>query len=115
MRRLIAILLVALPVLAGDITGSWNFKVTSARGEHTATLTVTQEGEKFSGTFDSERGPFKAEGTVKDAVVEFTVLYTGGDAPSAIPFRGKLESPTRMAGQYTAGESGGGWTAEKAK
>jgi len=100
---------------AADITGSWSFKVTSPQGEHGSTLVVTQQGEKITGAFQSDRGEFKIDGTVKDDQIEFFVRYTGDDAPPSIPFRGKIEGPDKMRGQYNAGDVTGEWTAAKIK
>lgn len=87
----------------------------SPQGEHTAKLAVTQEGEKLSGSMQSDRGEFKVDGTVKGDQIEFFINYTGGDAPTRIPFRGKLEDGDHMKGQYNAGEAGGDWSATKSK
>jgi len=116
MTRLLSLLLsaaLAFAAQAADISGSWDFKVSSPRGEHTAKLTVTQQGEKIAGSFQSERGDFKVDGAVKGDDVEFSVHYTGGDAPTSIPFRGKLEGAAKMSGRYNAGEAEGNWTATK--
>jgi hypothetical protein len=106
---------VSLAAWAADISGTWNLKVSSPRGEHSATLAVTQQGEKISGSLQSERGEYKIEGALKGEQIEFSVHYTGGDAPQSIPFRGKLEGADAMKGQYSAGDAGGDWTATKAK
>ena len=99
---------------AADVAGTWSFKVTSPQGEHLAKLTVTQEGEKITGSFSSQRGEFKVEGAVKGAQIQFTVHYTGGDAPASIPFQGKVDG-NKMTGDYRAGDTTGAWTAEKEK
>jgi hypothetical protein len=106
---------VALSASAADITGTWNFRVTSPQGEHTARLKVTQQGEKLTGAFQSDRGEFKVEGTLKGDQIELSIHYTGGDAPANIPFRGKLEDDDTMKGRYTAGDAGGEWTATRVK
>lgn len=107
-------LLMVSPAAASDISGTWKFKVNSPEGDHPAKLTVTQDGEKISGLFASHRGEYKVEGTLKGDRIQFTVRYTGGDAPPAIPFQGKLEGD-KMSGQWQAGETTGSWSAEKDK
>ena len=99
---------------AADVSGTWKFTVSSPEGEHPAKLTVTQEGDKITGSFASQRGQYKVEGTIKGDRIEFTVRYTGGDAPPAIPFHGKLEGD-KMSGQYQAGETTGSWKAKREK
>jgi hypothetical protein len=105
--------LLAIPALAIDISGDWNFKATSPEGEHPAKLTITQKGEKITGVFNSDRGEYKVEGTVKGKEIKFALQYTGGDEPMLIPFNGKLEG-NKMSGEYQAGDTTGAWSAEKA-
>ena len=106
--------LLAAPVLAVDISGDWDFKVSSPEGEHPAKLTITQNGEKITGNFSSDRGQHKIEGTVKGDQIQFVVRYTGGDETMVIPFSGKLQG-NKMTGEYKAGDTTGVWTAVKAK
>lgn len=106
--------LLALPALAADVSGDWNFKVSSPEGEHPARLSITQNGEKITGAFSSDRGQHKIEGTVKGNEIQFTVRYTGGDEDMMIPFSGRLEGD-KMNGEYKAGDTTGVWTAEKIK
>ena len=108
------LVLLVIPASAADISGDWNFKVSSPEGEHPAKLSISQDGSKFTGAFSSERGQHKVEGTVKGNEIHFTVRYTGGDEPMLIPFSGKLQGD-KMAGEYKAGDTTGVWSAEKAK
>jgi hypothetical protein len=114
-RLLIVTLVLAWGALAADISGNWNLRVTSPQGEHAAKLTLALNGEKVSGAIQSERGEHKIEGTLKDERIEFFVEYSGGDAPSRIPFTGKVETADKMTGRYSAGEAGGDWTATRVK
>lgn len=115
LRLTLALLtLVALPAAAADISGDWSFKVSSPEGEHSARLSVTQQGSKITGAFASDRGEHKVEGTVTGNEIHFTVRYTGGDQTMLIPFNGKLQGD-KMAGEYKAGDTTGAWTAEKVK
>lgn len=108
------VFLLAAPAWAADISGDWNFKVSSPEGEHPAKLTITQDGEKITGAFTSARGQQKIEGTVKGNQVQFIARYTGGDETMLIPFNGKLQGD-KMTGEYKAGDTTGVWTAEKVK
>lgn len=112
---LIAVALIAIPLAAADVSGDWNFKVSSPEGEHPARLTITQQGEKITGAFSSDHGQQKIEGTVKGNQIQFTVRYTGGDEAMTIPFNGKVQDGDKMSGEYKAGETTGVWTAVKAK
>ena len=114
-RLPILVVTVALGAWAADVSGTWHFKVTSPQGEHTAKLTLRQQGEKLSGAVESERGEHQIAGSVKGDQIEFAVQYTGGDAPASIPFRGTIEAVDKMSGRYDAGDTGGAWTATKNK
>ena len=114
-RLLLLVAAFTLAVWAADISGAWNLKVTSPQGDHTAKLTLTQEGEKISGSLSGDRGEFKIDGTCKGDQVEFIVNYTGDDAPHRIPFQGKVEGAGKMSGRYNVGDAAGDWSATKAK
>lgn len=109
-----ALALLAVPASTADISGDWNFKLSSPEGEHPAKLSITQSGEKISGAFSSDRGQQKIDGTVKGDQIQFTVRYTGGDEAMVIPFNGKLQGD-KMTGEYKAGDTTGVWTAERAR
>jgi len=105
-----------LAATAADVSGAWDLEVASPQGEmHTAKLTLTQEGEKISGSLSGERGEFKVEGALKGDHIEFIVNYTGDDAPHRIPFQGKVEGAGKMNGRYSMGDTGGDWSAARAK
>ena len=112
-RRLWLVLILALAASAADFSGRWNFKAFSPEGEDPAKLTITQDGEKITGAFDSFRGTYKLEGTVKGLEIRFTVHYTGGESIT-VPFTGKLDGD-KMAGTFQAGEVTGKWAAERAR
>ena len=111
----VTLALVAIPLAAADVSGDWNFKVSSPEGDHPARLSITQQGEKITGAFSSDHGQHKIEGTVKGDQIQFTVRYTCGDETMAIPFNGKVQAGDKMSGEYKAGETTGVWTAVKAK
>lgn len=78
-RRSFFVACLALPaLLAGaqprDLSGKWAFEVVTENGTGNPTVTFKQEGEKLTGTYDSQRGgPRPLEGTVKGDKVTFTV------------------------------------------
>ncbi len=88
-RRAFLATCLALPVLLAaaqpkPLTGRWVFEVVTENGTGTPSVTLKQEGEKLTGTYDSQRGgPRELEGTVKGDKVTFTVksgvdlIFTG--------------------------------------
>ena len=76
-------LVLSLAVLApasiaepAKVAGVWSFSVELAVGTGHPTVTLKQEGEKITGTYDGRYGPAPLEGTVKDRKIEFTVSMT---------------------------------------
>ena len=105
--------LVARSAQPAGISGEWSFKVSAPDGDHDARLSITQDGEKITGTFAGDMGQFKVEGAVKGGELEFTVRYTGDEAMD-IFFEGKLHGD-KMGGEYKAGDIIGTWSAEKVR
>ena len=67
-------LVLSLAVLApasiaepAKVAGVWSFSVESLVGTGHPTVTLKQEGEKITGTYDGRYGPAPLEGTVKDS------------------------------------------------
>ncbi len=112
--RLVVTLFLALPAAAAGVSGAWNFKTLTAEGEDRATMTLAQDGEKLTGHFESPRGKYPLEGTVKGEQIEFTVKYSGGDLTIQVAFRGAVEGE-RMKGEFKAGDFTGAWSAERAR
>lgn len=88
-----------------NLTGAWAFEVVTENGTGTPTVTLKQEGEKLSGTYESTRGTRPIEGTVKSNAVTFTAK---SPQPGGVDlhFTGTLSSKDTMSG--TADFSGQG-------
>ena len=53
------------------MTGKWVFKVETAAGSGTPTMTFKQEGEKLTGHYSGQLGEADLTGTVKGEAIEF--------------------------------------------
>jgi hypothetical protein len=118
-RIAFAALLVALlaaPAAAQiDLTGDWDITIQSPQGTNTVRVTLTQDGEKLSGVFESPMG-----------VLPITGALTGGDLTMAlsipiegqsvdIVLTGKVDGPI-LAGKVQFGGFGeADWTAKRAE
>lgn len=110
-----SILLVTLLVLAPlalclaqdktDVSGEWDFTMTTPRGEMTSTATFVQAGEKITVTMVSQRGESKGEGTLKGADIEWTVTRDTPRGQFTITYQGKVEGAS-MSGQAQMGDRG---------
>ncbi len=81
-----------------DLTGSWTFSVVTENGTGTPAVTMKQEGEKLTGTYESRMlGPRGFVGTVKGDSVNFTLEANGPDGV-ALVFKGVVVSADSVRG-----------------
>jgi hypothetical protein len=116
-RSVLAALLVVPAMLAArpttpsaaDLTGKWAFEVVTENGTGNPTVTFKQEGEKLTGTYESQRGgPRPLEGTVKGDKVSFTVK-SGVD----LVFSGTIIGDTITGTADFSGQGSATFTAKK--
>lgn len=107
MKLLCAILIaLALPLAAADLTGAWAVTVDIGGNTGNPVITLKQDGNNLTGTYEGMLGKASVKGTVDGSKVrfeftadydgnKFTVVYTGtvdGDAmKGAIDFGGQAE------------------------
>ena len=106
---------IAEPVKIG---GVWKFTVELEVGTGHPTVTLKQDGEKLTGTYDGRYGAAPLEGTIKENKIEFTVSMTAERAAVTGVFSGVVEGDNGNQGMHgavdfdQAGE--GTWTAVRA-
>jgi hypothetical protein len=104
----------ALTVEPAKVAGVWKFNVELEVGTGHPTVTLKQDGEKVTGTYDGRYGASPLEGTVKDDKIEFTVSMTAEGTAVTGVFEGIVE-PEGMSGSVQfEGAGDGTWTAVKA-
>lgn len=88
-----------------DVTGKWAFAVTTENGTGYPTVTLKQEGEKITGTYESQRlGSRAVEGTVKGDTIKFAMK--GADGMPDFEFSGVLVDKDNMKGTLEMGGMG---------
>jgi hypothetical protein len=103
---------VALPLMAADVTGKWNFEVTLDMGSGSPAFEFKQDGETLSGTYSGAAGDAKLTGTVKGTEIRFQFETEWG----TVKYEGSIEGPDSMKGKAVyAGQANGTWTANRAK
>ena len=115
-RAILSALLVVPALLAArpatpvaDLTGKWAFEVVTENGTGNPTVTFKQEGEKLTGTYESQRGGARPlEGTVKGDKVAFTVK-SGVD----LNFSGTIIGDTITGTADFSGQGSATFTAKK--
>ena len=102
---------IAEPVKIG---GVWKFTVELELGTGHPTVTLKQDGEKLTGTYDGRYGAAPLEGTIKENKIEFTVSMTAEGAAVTGVFSGVVEGDN-MHGAVDFDQAGEGtWTAVRA-
>lgn len=93
------------------VAGVWSFSVELAVGTGHPTVTLKQDGEKITGTYDGRYGPSPLEGTVKDQKIEFTVSMTAEGTAVTGVFAGTVEADGMTGTVDFEGAGEGTWTA----
>jgi hypothetical protein len=109
---LIIVILFALPLVALDLTGTWNAKVELSGGQSGApTFVLKQDGEKLTGTYSGALGEAPLKGTIKGNEVTFDFEASGAQ----IHYAGKVDKDgKKMEGTVDyGGQAGGTFTATK--
>ena len=112
-KALIALMALALTGLlayaAADISGSWDFTMTTQRGEQKSVVTFVQTGEKLAVTVVSERQgqtmESKGEGTIKGNDVTWKIVRETQRGTFESTYKGTLVDDNNMKGTM---EFGGG-------
>jgi hypothetical protein len=115
-RMLALAVLAAVAAVAADVTGTWQLAVTTSQGQGSPTMVLQQEGEKITGTFNSQvLGQVKLTGTVKGNAIEFGFEGNAGDQTMKVSYKGTIESATAMKGTavYAGFDDQATWTATK--
>ena len=117
MYKLICALLLCVSVASAvDISGTWQITVETSQVTGTPTAILKQDGEKLTGTFNSQiLGEVKLTGTVKGNSIEFSFEGDAGGQTLKVNYKGTIESPTTMKGTavYAGFEDNATWTATK--
>ncbi len=99
------------------VAGHWDVAISMQDGTLPATMALTQDGKKVTGTFNSEHsGEVPVEGQFADGKLTFAVVVHSGSAQEMkIEFAGALKADGTLAGtaSWSMGEMT--WTASRAK
>jgi len=89
---------------AVDLTGKWTFSVVTDNGTGTPAVTLKQEGEMLTGTYESARmGSRPIAGTVKKDSIDF--VLKGGEVE--LRFLGVIVDKDNVKGIVDFGGNGG--------
>jgi hypothetical protein len=92
----VALVLVALPALADDATGTWKWTSTFNNNTIESTLKLKQEGDKLTGVYvgrNNTESPIE-EGTIKDNHVSFKIVREVNGNKFTMKYSGTLSGDT---------------------
>ena len=84
---------------AAQITGHWDMQIESGKEPTEATLDLAQDGNRLTGTLNSESGEGRiASGSISGKDVKFTVEIGAGDKTIELKFVGTVDEKTHLSG-----------------
>jgi hypothetical protein len=101
-------------VQATNVSGEWELKMTTPRGERISQYKFEQDGEKLKVTTTSRDGQeITGEGTLKGNDIEWSIVRSTPRGEFTITYTGTVEGDT-MKGQAAMGDMGSmDWTAAR--
>ncbi|MDX2153021.1 MAG: hypothetical protein SFV54_19920 [Bryobacteraceae bacterium] len=116
MRRLLLLVLAALPLFAADISGRWSVSIDLSAGSGDADFVFEQHGEKLKGTYSGLLGKREVTGTVNGDKVEFQFTGEANGQSITAKFTGTVTAADKMNGKAVYGDlADGTFTARKLK
>src|SRR5579871_1856290 len=95
--------LAALPLLAHDVTGNWEFSVDTAAGNGSPSFVFKQDGEKLTGTYTGLFGKANLTGTVKGDQIDFKFNFEYSGQSGVVHYSGTVVSDKSMKGKVEIG------------
>jgi len=106
----------AFAAQAVNVSGEWEMKATTPRGERISPLKFEQNGEKLIVTTTNRAGEeITSEGTLKGSDIQWSMVRSTPRGEFTVTYTGKVEGDT-MKGQAAMGDMGTmDWTAARKK
>lgn len=97
------------------VEGKWNvlLQLESITGH--PVLTLKQDGEKLSGTYEGRYGPSALEGEVKENRIAFVVSFSAEGTTTTGVFQGTVDGNSMGGKVEFEGAGSGTWSAVRAK
>jgi len=106
------------PAAATTVTGKWTMSVEMEAQTATPALELTQDGEKLTGSYTSQRyGKFQLAGTIKGRMLQFTVTLNVDGTEVPLNFKGEVAADFQsIKGEADMSAAGSAtWTARRNK
>lgn len=96
-----------------NVTGDWDFNVTTDQGGGTPTITFKQDGETLTGKYNGQLGVADLTGTVKGTAIHFTFTLDVQGQMAPVTYDGTVEKTTIKGTLDIGGVVNGTFTATK--
>jgi hypothetical protein len=112
---LAALALTVVQAEPAKVEGKWNvlLQLESITGH--PVLTLKQDGEKLTGTYEGRYGPSALEGEVKENRIAFVVSFNAEGTTTTGVFQGTVDGATMGGSVEFEGAGSGKWSAVRAK
>jgi hypothetical protein len=100
---------------ASDAAGRWDTTFYSDEGPRAATMLLKKDGEKVTGTINSELGEAPIAGTQKGGDLALAISADFGSGPITIAMTGRLEGDVMTGTADIGGQMQMDWGAKRAK
>ena len=89
-----------------NVTGKWQMKINSFRGEQTRAVEFIQDGENLKVLMEGRDGnTIETKGTLKDNKIEWTITRENPEGTFTMIYKGTVDGDT-MKGEVQFGERG---------
>jgi hypothetical protein len=115
--RLLAISFLAAVVSAEPtkVAGKWNVTLQLESITGHPVITLKQDGEKLTGTYEGRYGVSDLKGSIKDKEIEFTVIVLAEGTRVEGVFGGKVDGDSMSGSVEFEGAGDGTWSAVRVK
>ena len=124
MSSLVRVVVVSMVVLSATATavaepakveGVWNLVLQLESITGHPVLTLKQDGEKLTGTYEGRYGPTPIQGEIKENKIVFAVAFEVEGSKITGAFRGTVDGSKMSGSVEFEGAGSGTWSAERAK
>lgn len=116
--RFLLVALLAVPVFSAEpakVAGKWNVTLELPSITGHPVLTLKQDGEKVTGTYEGRYGSSALSGTVKEKAISFAVTFVAEGMQTQGVFEGTVDGDTMGGDVSFEGAGDGTWSAVRAK
>jgi hypothetical protein len=103
------------PADTKSVDGKWALDIQTEQGAMSATLDLTSEGKKVTGTITSPQGDAPLVGEFEDGKLAFGISIETPEGAMAIGFAGAMKDDGTMAGTLSGPFGEAPWTAARVK